>query len=821
MSRKNWRVKRPNIEAAPDARPLYFTGGGACSIKAESDKDGKPAVPTFDGVAYTGAPMSPGGFGGQIICDLDGFEYPDSQRIPALHIHEAKELVGHTTSIKASQKTGLVVEGAMSGQPEHVDKVRGPASRDFPWQMSIGATPTQTSFLADGEKATVNGREVVGPMTIAHKTKLSEVSFVPNGADDATSATVTGSNSKGTEMNESRQNFKAFIKAARFVGRFKAAKYNDDEIDKMTEEEAKSAMKKCMAEGDEDEKKAKAAEDEKAKAKAAEEEKDKAKAKAADEDDTKEEAKANARRARIAAEEERHDMIRAAVKRSGLTHITIDNKPVSFAAKAIEAGWDEGKVKDTIELETLRASRASAAAGAGPHLHFAGDPMTGAVVYEAALLQALGSQMRLNDDAFYAEKSPDGQTSIRRVPLTFQAAAQRDFRGPTARYSDQVQQSAHTMFHGRLSMHQFFTDCMRASGSTADFSFRSREGVEAFLKEWGRVQERNDIKAAGTGTMNIANILANVLNKFALQGYLFVEMAHAMISAVRSLPDYKPSKSINLLGDVIYKELGPNGEIVQATIQDQAFANQAAPYGRMITIPWTYIVNDDLSMLATVPMKLGQGAGLKVNDIFWKLWAGMMAGTILGDDGQPFFRTTSSVTPVAKQAGTAYKPNKLAGGTSALSATSLNAVRALFENQIDPNGNPLGFDGVKPILLFGPSNWQTATALMQSPVIVYGGVAGTNLQPGNNVWQGSMTPVQSRYIENSNYGNSTTAYFVIQDPVALPIIETVYLKGIETPVVITAGPDFQFDRLGLSIRGTNDVGVAQQNFRGGVFSVGA
>lgn len=806
-SRRLARQSRPAIKA--EAKPLYFTGGGVCSIKAEPGSDGKPSVPTFDGMAYTGQPMSPGGWGNPIICDLDGFEWADDGKHPVLHQHDPEQVVGHTTKITAS-KDGIAVSGVMSGEPENVNKIRGPASREFPWQMSVGATPRVTSFIEPGETATVNGREVVGPMTRSHKTKLSEISFVPNGADDQTSATVQGSHSKGAVMNEARQAFKAFIKSARALGLFKAGKYNDDEVDKMSEDDAKAALKKCMAADepadDEEKKKAKAAEDEEKKAKAA-----------ADDDKKDEETKAKARRARIAAEEERHDMIRAAVRSSGVTHITIgDKKNVSLTAHAIAEGWAADKVKDTIELESLRASRASAEAGrnAGPHLHFSSEPLQNEAVIEAALFQGMRHQYRLNDDDFYSEATPDGKGQMRRVPKYLQDDAQKDFK---AKYTEQVQDSAHRLYAGRLSCHQLFRDIFAANGSHLTLDLKSAAGIRSMMSEWDHM-EKQAIRAAGTSTISIANILANVLNKFALQGYLYVEGAWRLFSSIRSFNDFKPTKSINLLGDVMYKDLGPNGEIDSASLGDQSFANQAAPYGRMITIPWTYIVNDDLSMLSTVPMKLGQGAGLKVNDVFWTLWAAMMnTSAVKGDDGVDFWRTSSATTPVAKKAGTAYLPNKTTG---ALSATSLSAVRALFENQIDPNGNPLGFDGMKPIILFGPSNWQGVTALMQAAAIVYGG-ASAALQPNVNVWQGYMTPVQSKYIENANYGNSTTAFFVLFDPVALPVIETGFLTGMDSPAVLTAGPDYQFDRLGISIRGTQAFGVKQQNFRGGVFCTGA
>jgi hypothetical protein len=102
----------------------------------------------------------------------------------------------------------------------------------------------------------VNGREVQGPLSISRETELGEISFVPLGADGDTSVTVTAS--RRSAMNR--------IKAA--LAQIAAGKYSADEIDKMSEEEAKAALKNAMDdEPDGDETKAKA-EDDKEKAEA-------------------------------------------------------------------------------------------------------------------------------------------------------------------------------------------------------------------------------------------------------------------------------------------------------------------------------------------------------------------------------------------------------------------------------------------------------------------------------------------------------------------------------------------------------------------------
>ena len=112
------------------------------------------------------------------------------------------------------------------------------------------------------------------------------------------------------------------------------------------------------------------------------------------------------------------------------------------------------------------------------------------------------------------------------------------------------------------------------------------------------------------------------------------------------------------------------------------------------------------------------------------------------------------------------------------------------------------------------------TALLQAVAIVYGGATAANA-PNANVWSGAgLKPVMSRYMESPNHVNSPTAWEVLYDPVALPTVEVAFLNGKDTPDVLTAGPDYQFDRLGISVRGTMTMGATQQNFRGGGYSPG-
>ena len=777
--------------------PKPFTGAGGPALIAEARPGAGVKLARFSGNAYTGAPMKPEGWAFPIICDLAGLKVPADQHRPVLRQHDHEQIVGHTDAVKVTDK-GVEIAGPFSGEKQHTDKVTVPARNGLKWQLSIGANPLRTSWLEAGETATVNGREVTGPMTVSHETELGEISFVPLGADGDTSASVKGSNHrKGKAMFQ-----KAALKLARTQGVAAAMKFSDEEIDKMDDKEAKAALKKCMAEeGDEDKDET---DKEKADAKA------KAKAKAADDDepdekDDEKKAEAN-RRHRIeasrkadAAEARRVAGIKARCQKfPGVNKVKLeDGRTVDLIPHAIEAGWSA----DEAELHARRADRPQG--GGSPHLHFGTRPELAAMdgdqasaVLECAVFQANRS-FELLDDSFYDRKTKERDPIPGRDAARFKAEMNR-------RYPEKIQDAAHTIFKGRIGLQQMLTIIARQGGYDGSDSITS-DNLSQVAAACMRIQ------ADGGSTISVGNVTSNVQNKFLLQGYLFTEQSWREICAIRSVKDFKATKSINLFGDVEFQDLGTSGELANATLQDQAFANQVGTSGRIITIPRTTIINDDLGAFGQVPMLMGRGAGLKLNKVFWaKL---MNPGN---DEGGSTAFFAAVHTLLAGQQGNS---NYSSGGGSALASAGLTAATLLFDNQVDPKGYPLGIDA--EILLYPPDLETAAWELMNSQFIVQSAGATTK-QPSENRWKGRYKPVKSRYLNKSAFtGYSTTAWYLFANPGILPAIEMAFLNGQEMPTVQTAGPDFQFNVLGITTRAFFDIGCNVQNFRGAVKSAGA
>ncbi len=750
------------------------------AIVAESTTGTEKKLATFAGCAYTGQPMKLEGFYNPVIIDLEGF-VAASQSIPAICYHDDDRLAGHTTSVKIDA-TGCNLNGVFSGQQQYVDSVVIPAKNDFPWQMSIGANPTQgIQYLEAGQTAVVNGRTIHGPMNISRKTRLINVSFVPSGADPDTSVTVAAKakQEKGTAMNW-KEVLKALQAELRASGA--TAKYSDTDVDTMTIEAARAACIERAPEIKADDTDAKAllkAEKRKAEFKA------EADAILAD------------LNKRAAAAHVRHAAIEASAKKHAITDIEIGEgdkkKTVSFIAYAIQENWSEDKA----ELEAIRAERPAAGVGVPGGLGFSiGSPEVGEAVLECAVLEALRSP--LFSDSFYTGKHGD-RDGMNELTAKHIKADLKD------RYPEKVQDDAHKIFKGRIGFHELLATIARDNGYRG--SDRMHDG------NLGEVQKLC-LKADGGSTISVANVTANVMNKQLLEGYFEVEQTWSKIAGRAAPKDFKPTKAINLFGDTEFQDLGVDSELANATLADQAFANQVVTRGRIITIPRTAIINDDLSAFGMVPRIIGRGAGLKLNRVFWTAF--LNPGFDEGGSTN-FFAATHTL-----KAGQTGNSNLLTGAGSTLSDAGLNSAQKLYDNQIDPVGNPLQVPA--EILLYGPDNEGAAWTILNSNNLIATALGSTSAAAStgsNNRWFNRFTPVKSVYINKSAFtGNSTTAWWLLANPNVIAVIEVAFLNGVEMPVVQQAGPDFQFNILGISTRAYFDMGCNMQNFRGGIKSNG-
>ncbi|MFV0348353.1 MAG: hypothetical protein ACK5JO_07175, partial [Halodesulfovibrio sp.] len=149
-----------------------------------ADSDGEDKPRRFSILANTGGVNDLGYY--RFIIDLKGIEC--LERFPCLLEHGRQQILGFHDGTKIT-KEGFFCFGQFVDTP-YAEEVLRLADQGYPWQSSVGVWPLQTRFLPSGEKATVNGLKVEGPLDIWERSKIRENSFCSLGVDDETAAIV-------------------------------------------------------------------------------------------------------------------------------------------------------------------------------------------------------------------------------------------------------------------------------------------------------------------------------------------------------------------------------------------------------------------------------------------------------------------------------------------------------------------------------------------------------------------------------------------------------------------------------------------------------
>jgi hypothetical protein len=350
-------------------------------------------------------------------------------------------------------------------------------------------------------------------------------------------------------------------------------------------------------------------------------------------------------------------------------------------------------------------------------------------------------------------------------------------------FDDQTLQMAHDQFKGRIGLKQLLLVAAQDRGYQANYA--TEVNVEVQRAAFGMAGPAR-IQATGFSTIDISTILSNVANKFLREGFNAVDMTPLRIAAIRPVNDFKTVTTVSLTGDLQFDKLGASGEIKHGTLGEETYSNKADTYARMLAITRQDIINDDLGALTAVPRRLGRGAGLKLNDIFWTEFL----------DNSAFFTGGR---------------NNVNEAVADITVAGLTATETIFMNQTDPDGKPLG---LMPAILIVPTALKVpANTLMKSERLITGATSVTTGEA--NPYAGRFRVESSPYMSNASYtGYSAAAWYMIADPAEMPVIEIAALNGRVEPVVETADADFNV--LGVQMRGYSDVGVNLQEYRAGV-----
>lgn len=409
----------------------------------------------------------------------------------------------------------------------------------------------------------------------------------------------------------------------------------------------------------------------------------------------------------------------------------------SVEARAIREGWNLEKA----ELEKIRAMRPEV-----PAIHIQQNAINSSVLEAACYLSA-------------------GLTNIEDVT------------------EEQALDVANRRFRGGIGLQELLLEAAWANGYSGR-NFRDHRAVM-------RAAFGTRIEASSVSNIDIGAILANVANKFLLDGFFHVERTWRNICAVRNVSDFKTVTSYRLIGKDQYELVAPGGEIKHGNLGNESYTNKADTYALMLSVDRRDIINDDLGAITTVPRKLGRGSGLKINDVFWTTFMNNSAFFTVGNK------------------------NFLAGTDTVLSIDGLTKAEVAYYDMVDSDGKPIG---TMPAILVVPTALSAIGSQLYKSTEMKDNTPNARV-PITNPHTGKFRVEVSRYLSNSNYvGNSSKAWYLLSDPNDLPLIEVAFLNGQEAPTIETAEADFNV--LGVQMRGYHDFGASLQDTRAAIKSKG-
>jgi hypothetical protein len=552
------------IQAKADslkAEMIRAESGGVEWIQAADAPEGQAKPKKFTIKAYSGGILRVSRYDVGVVIDLQGLAIQTP--VPCLLDHESTEIVGHADEANKTASS-LAVSGVVSGVGDAADKVVAMAANGFPWRASVGALPSELEWVGEGVSVSVNGKSFKGPLYVARKSELKEVSFVAVAADSRTSVKVAAT---AAQYKEHDMDFGQWIEAMGLV----LAELRDDQRAKL---QAKYDGEVNAA---------------------------------------KEIAAKAAKEIEASGNTETPPAPKIEAPKFDLSGVVLAHEKHIAAIEAKAAEWTP-KIADTAKLAEIRANGSKAAADlklkalneewAVPRLE--AEHIKAAAMVEVELMRAerpAGPAIHAsNRDVIYGDV------------LSAAILASGRIAKPEDHCTEASLNAAHKAFPRGIGLQEMIVAAARANG-WGGYSFK--QDASACMRF-----AFSPIQAGGFSTVAITGILSNIANKFLLEGFTFTEQAWREIASTRSVSDFKTTTSYRMTGATTYKLVPPSGEIPHGTLGEESYTNKADTYGLMLAITRTDVINDDLGAISSVPRNLGTGAGRTLNHIFWTVYLG-------------------------------------------------------------------------------------------------------------------------------------------------------------------------------------------------------
>jgi hypothetical protein len=362
-------------------------------------------------------------------------------------------------------------------------------------------------------------------------------------------------------------------------------------------------------------------------------------------------------------------------------------------------------------------------------------------------------------------------------------------------YRPEVLAAADAPAYRRMTLHKLLGTVASAGGVYA------HPGDKESLVEAAFRAQQKLLTFDAFSTVNLSGILSNTANKAMLASYLAVGATWNRIAAVRSHSDFKVNTLYRMDADGAFKKVGSSGELKLSTFSETTFTKQLSTFGTIISLTRRDMVNDDLGAFLQIAQQLGRMAAIRIEEAVYVLLLGSINSTLF----------------------TSGNGNYLTGA-GALSLTSLAALAAKFNDQVDSQGKPVL---IQPRVLLVGSAIKTTAENLYNETVVVGSTTTDKLQPARNPHAGLYEPVSSPYVNNTRIrdqdgvalsGQTATGFGLFADPAERAALGVAFLNGAQSPTIQSGEVDFA--QLGMQFRGYIDFGVGLEDPTAAAWSTG-
>lgn len=313
-------------------------------------------------------------------------------------------------------------------------------------------------------------------------------------------------------------------------------------------------------------------------------------------------------------------------------------------------------------------------------------------------------------------------------------------------------------------------------------------GSQETLRKFGIRRDGEAFHVTGS----FPNLLLDAANKTLLAGYEEAEYTWSVWARqAPSVADFKAINRIRFSESPDLENVAENADYPEGEMSDAKESYKVEKYGKMFSVSWETVVNDDLDAISRIPQMHGVAARRLQNK---KVYEVLTANEALAD-GVALFAAGHS---------------NLDSSGAVPSVAELNAAFQAMMTQTGLNSSVI--INVQPRYIIVPAALSgSVLELLQStsPPAVGGSAVGTS-GTANIYGPGGQRPLTA-VVEPQLDGNSATAWYLAADPSQIDTVELSFLQGEESPVLENEW-DFSKDVYRYKIRQT--FGVKAIDHRG-------